>query len=164
MKITLFDKINFDQLVQEKKQYLRGQILSYEDSYISSIIPNINEKIDELIDSCDLVDVPVFKNDERKVKIKNVLVENEALPPSGTHYTPGIPREVAEYNLPFRGNPQFFQCYLGSHRDKKPTIQVELNPDSLTFRLYPNKNKKITGNQEVEEELKKYFSKEKKIN
>ena len=160
-KITLFNDINFSQFVGDREIYLKGKILSSEDPYISSIIPNIDKEIDKLIDSCDLVDVPILKKDEIKRTIKKVLAEDEE-EFSGISF-PGTPIEVAIYNVPFKGNQQFFKCNLRNYDVKKPTIRVDLTLDSLIFKFYPTRGENITGNSELIKEFKSSFSKEIKI-
>jgi len=151
--VNLFDGVDLVNFKQDKERYLKEKISSYNDSKISSMASNIDDEIETLISSCNL-NVPILKKEQTKTSIMN-------RPRFSRFHQREVQHEVVVYTIPFEGNQNIFK-YTPRDYNGTPIEVTNLDSKSLSIELTDTYGK-ITGNDEVIEQLQSSFLKKIKI-
>lgn len=149
-QVNLFREFRIDNFLNEKEIDIKKKIGRYSDSTLATI--NVEIEIEKLIDSANLV-VPNLKKEKTKTSITTEKMTGKQLP-SGTRFEMGrnYDIEIANYNIPFNGNKEFFKCYPSKNISFRP-LSVELQEGLLTIKL-TNWLNGISGKDEVIDMLK----------
>jgi len=150
----LFDNYPLQDLIDTKEYGLKMKINEYDDSRISSMTLNLDSEIDKLISSCDDLVVPKLQSDKPISEDFDKKALSSYHPIDVEWFEDNDPIDVAIYEVPFTGNPQFFQCNRETpYGSQAIHATINSNSKSLMLECPEYKYKIIDENGNIKDEV-----------